>query len=420
MSLNAKYLISPKVHRSLYQYSIKRFLEDTIEDLPSKIEKYEVNMNDELNYSRLLDKLIVKGDIDNKRVDEFLLNDLNYGRMKNVYISFIYDVTGLKDEKNVIRYVKLLRNKGYLNADAVSSSPFIGNLRRGTPLGEEELTYFDIEKNNSGEVNNIRLLLSKGINDNAGTEYNNYIGVEINLEYSMLVIKIRNWENNSEQNYGIDTLHKRIQDDVKNVFHLSIPLATATTQQLVYNMVNELSGKVLNQAIEKVDENLQTVVDKQVKEWSEIILSEDVIIPPSDLDVIKKSILHNYYRIYMQNEIGVLKVGQLKEKFGVDGYPRYVKFVDDTIGEGRAKSADPKESLLDTSIFYDIKARLDHAKNIRMATVYWIDSPGYDYLGTTFYTDHQERFKFVVLANFFNKEICDYVLRQINKYRPTL
>lgn len=413
----AEKIISPKVHRALYPYAIKRFLEDKVPGLDEKVKKHKIDMSDEFKYSRILDTLINKNEINSDLVDDFLINEINYGRMRNVYVSLISDVTHLQNENNIFRYVKSLGNMGYMNADEVNGSPFIKNIRKGIQRGEEELIYFDIIKDHV--IKNIRLVIAQSFVNDEGEECNNYIAVEINLDYKFLVIKIRNWDNNSEQNYSIDTLHKLIKDNIKQAFHLSIPLATSTYQQIVYNMVSELSGKVLNQTINNVDDKISKSVQDNVVQWSEQILSEGNILPTSDQEVVIQSILNNFYRIYMQNEIGVLKVGKLKEKFGVDGYPRYVKFIDDTIGEARARSSDPKESLLDTSIFYDIKARLDQAKQIKIATIYWIDSPGYDYLGTSFYTETQERFKFVVLANFFNKEICDYVLRQINKYRPT-
>ncbi len=91
-------------------------------------------------------------------------------------------------------------------------------------------------------------------------------------------------------------------------------------------MVNELSGRVLNQAIQIVNEKLQSSIDDQVVEkWSEMISARTSLFPHLIKKVMKMSILHDYYRIYLQHEIGVLKVGGLKEKFGVDDYPRYVK-----------------------------------------------------------------------------------------------
>lgn len=411
--------ISPKIHRYLYSYSIKRFIEQRFEKLDELIMTYGINPDDDMKYSYLLDELIYNNKLDDNEVDDFLLKELNYGRAKNVFVSFIQEVSHLRDDSYIYKLVQKLETKGYKNAYLVDKHPFIKDLRKGIPKGEERLIFFDIEKDEENSVKNVAILLAKGIVDNNGNECNYYIGVEINVELKMLVIKLRNWDNILEENYGLNTLYKSVQDTIKNVMNLTIPLLTATAQKIVYNMINELSSKVLDAAVNRVNDKLEDAINFNINEWANKVLSEDVQLPPNELDVIKQTILNNFYRVYMQNEIGVLKVGTLKDIFNVDGYPRYVKFKDDTIGEGRAKSSDPRESLLDTSIYYDIKARLDQAKQIKSTTVYWIDSPDYDYLGTTFYTDNQEHFRFVVLANFFNKEICEYVLRQIDRYRPT-
>ncbi len=236
----AEKIISPKVHRALYPYAIKRFLEDKVPGLDEKVKKHKIDMSDEFKYSRILDTLINKNEINSDLVDDFLINEINYGRMRNVYVSLISDVTHLQNENNIFRYVKSLGNMGYKNADEVNGSPSIKNIRKGIQRGEEELIYFDIIKDHV--IKNIRLVIAQSFVNDEGEECNNYIAVEINLDYKFLVIKIRNWDNNSEQNYSIDTLHKLIKDNIKQAFHLSIPLATSTYQQIVYNMVSELSG----------------------------------------------------------------------------------------------------------------------------------------------------------------------------------
>lgn len=408
-------IINPKVHRALYNFSIKRFIEEKVEDISQYIVDSNIDVNNELGYSKLLDYLINERVIGNQEIDDFLINELNYGRSRNVFVSFIQETSHLKNNNDIIKFIKKLESKGYKNAELVKDEFFVGDIRRGIPVGEEELVWSCIDKNTSGNPCNIRLLLAKGDIDIEDNEQNYYIGVEINLEYNFLVVKLRNWEN---QNYSLDTLHKSIQDDIKKAFNLVIPLLSATSKEIVYNIINDLSTKVLQKAISTVDETLKNKVRESLKEWTDNLLTEEVVLPDAEYDVLTQSILNSYYRIYMQNEYGVIKVKELKNQFGVNGYPRYVKFTDDTIGEARAKSSDPKESLLDTSIYYDVKARLDQAKIINMATVYWIDSPTYEYLGTTFYTDNHERFKFIVLPNFFDKGICDYVLRQINENYP--
>ncbi len=414
-------MISPKVHRYLYQYSIGRLLEENkIDNIGELIEDIKLDKTNPLFYSHLLDALISRGEIDEHKVNDFLIKELNYGRAKNVYVSFLNNVTHLRNEDNVYKYVRALRGKGYKNSEGVETHPYISNLMGGIHKGDKELIFFDIEKDEENNIKNIKLLLGECVKKIDGDECNNYFGIEINLELKMLIIKMRNWENQIEYNYGLDTKHDMIKKRIKSAFNLVIPPSTSTMQSLMYNMINDLSSKVLNETFEHVNEKIEESVEEKIKFWSKKISNSEIELPKADLDVIKRTILNNFYKMYMHNEVEKLHINNLKETFKVNGYPRYVKFVDDTISEGRARSSDPEESLLDTSIYYDIKARLDQSKHIRLTTIYWINFPGYNRIGTTFYTESQERFKFIALPNYFSEEMCNYVLRQIDKYRPTV
>lgn len=406
-------MIDPKVYRALYPYAIRKFIESKKIDCVVESTKYNINIvNKKEGYYKLLDALLDDRRISNAHVDEFLINELNYGRLRNLYVSFIEDIAELETEENVVNFVRCL---DYENAELINNGEFIQDLRSGLGNEEKKLIHFKIEKKKDNSVKNINILLAEGITKQDGLDCNNYYSIEFNLEYKLLVIRIRNL-NTEVTSYCVDTMYKTIQKDLCTIFPINLTPMTKISQKIVYNMINTLSGKVLDPIMNKVDNKIKTSVENQTSLWSEQILSQENILLPAEKDVLQQLILNNYYKIYMQNEVGTIKIQELKHTFKVNGYPRFVRFEDDTIGEGYARSADPSESLLDTSIFYDIKARLDQAKQIKQATIYWIDSSGYEKFGTTFYTDVQNRFKCIILANFFDKEMCDYVLQQINEY----
>lgn len=419
IDITSQSLISPKIHRYLYPFSIRRFLVQHFENVKELAKGYDLDLDDNMVYSHLLDAIIKDRSLEESEIDKFLIRELNYGRNKNVFVSFIQGTSHLEDERDVYEFINSLETKGYENAELVDKHPFVRDLRSGISNGQKKLIYFNVEKSDLFSVRNIEILLAKGVIDNNGEECNYYIGVEINLDLGMLIIKLRSWDDSTEESFGLDKLHKRIKAKISSAMKLSILPLTVTSQKIVYSMINDLSHKVLEKSMDLVNEKIGNDVELNINSWTESILSEDIKLPPKEVNVISHSILNNFYRLYVQNEIDSLSGNSLKEKFNVDGYARYIKFMDDTIGEGRAKSSDPAESLLDTSIYYDVKARLDQAKQIKLATVYWLNIAGYDKVGTTFYTDHQERFKFIVLINFFDKEICNYVLQKINEYRPT-
>lgn len=403
-------LISPQVHRALYIYSIKRFLKKKKINAKQKAQEYRIDLFDDYGYNHLLDRLIEKQEIDQASIDDFLHDELNYGRMKNVYVTLISNKKFT--EEGIIKSVQSLSD--YRNANNISTNFFQSDLRRAIPKGEKHLVYFEIKKNGE-RIQSIHMLFAESYTDPTGQSTNNYIPVEIRMDYGFLVIRLRNWGNNeNEEENNLNRIHAEVRSLIVRAFGLYVTSNASKEQLIVSSMLGDLTNTVLNPTINQVDSKLKKVVELDIDKWTEKIFEQNVM-PKADREILVNQILHNYYKIHLVKTFGGTTISKLKQ-LKVEGYPRNVKFLDDTIGEARARSNTPKESLLDTSIFYDIKARLDQAKQIRMCTIYWINAPGYQRLGTTFHTTTQKQFKFIILANFFTKEISEYVLRQVKKY----
>ncbi|WP_427110436.1 hypothetical protein [Lysinibacillus xylanilyticus] len=108
--------ISPNLHRSLYNYAVKNFLEDQLGDsFQELVEEYNLDFNDDLVYSRFLDRCISEEKISNEEVLKFIIDEINYGRQRNMYISFLYDVSFLNNKDKIIESIKRLRAEGSRN-----------------------------------------------------------------------------------------------------------------------------------------------------------------------------------------------------------------------------------------------------------------------------------------------------------------
>ncbi|MDQ0087614.1 hypothetical protein J2T12_001008 [Paenibacillus anaericanus] len=408
-------MISPQVHRALYRYSIKHFLKKKKINSKKAAEEYGIDLSEELGYSRLLDRLMDEGKVSVGEVDKFLHQEFNYGRMKNVYISKIAPNDKLNIDEYVISCVGGLSNQGY-TADhfLISSGNFIGDYKRSIPEGQKVLLYFEIKREGES-TKSIHLLFAENAIDPNGHKTINYIPVEIRLDYSFLVIRLRNWgSNENEDNNNLNTMHNLIRAEIVSLFGLRIISNSTSEQKIVFNVLSDLTNSVLNPTISVVNDALKADIENDITKWSEALFDSN-IIPDADREVIVQQVLYAFYKLHLFQSFGGSTITKLIQ-LGIEGYPRYVKFLDDTVGEGRARSSNPKESLLDTSIFYDIKARLDQAKSIRLSTVYWITAPGYKRLGTSFHTFAHNQFKCVILPNFFNEGISEYVLQKVKKY----
>lgn len=316
----------------------------------------------------------------------------------------------LDTEEKVLKYICGLKTYHYGNCENLRKPYFITDLQRGITYGEKKLLYVSINKDENGELKFINLLLGECIrNPDNGTESNNYYPVIIDINDKMLIIRAKNWGKEFEDT-AVDKSYKKIVGIIRSVFSLRLHQMTVIAQTTAYSLISNLVNSVVEEPMKMVNDKLFYSVDKQVKMWAQDILSKSNNLTPSDVNVLVQVILNNYCKYYMVRELKAVKVKDFKEKYGVEGYPRYIRFIDDTVGEGRAKSADSKESLLETSLFYDIKARLDQAKSIKLMQIYWTTCPVNDWFGISIKTDIQGCLKVTFLPHHYNKEMYEYVV----------
>ncbi|AWB29591.1 hypothetical protein HYH96_07565 [Clostridium botulinum] len=409
-------VVDASVFRALHKPNITRFLESKSISIQNKIEEYRLDNSSKGVLLELINKLLEHNFLIEEDVNTFLIDELNYGRAKNLYMEFITENDKLNCEQWIER-INLLEAKGYMINDKVTSKYYLNNIHKYIDTGEKKLIYSEIEDNDDGDIQCIRLLLGEGITFKNNDKCNNCYSVEINFKLMIIAIRIINWGDQTIPKYAPDNKFKEIFFDIKDIFPIKSHAQLSFNQNLVYKLVDDLTGRVLKSTIEYVNNIIKDDVNKNVILWGENILGKGNNISKSDIKVITELILNNYYRIKMSKEYRRLTPKILMEMFGVQAYPRQVKFFDDTVGEGKAKSPTPMESVLDTSVFYDIKARLDKERNIKNTIIYWLGCKDERDFGSAIHVDNHDRFKIVFYPKYyFNKEKCDYVLQEIKKY----
>ncbi|WP_214736930.1 hypothetical protein [Exiguobacterium sp. s162] len=411
MSIGNHFNVSPLLHRSLYRYSLKNFIENELHDRYEEVkESYQdIDFEDSLGFSRFLDRCLRDDHISIESFTRFVIEELNYGRQRNMYVSFLMDCSFLNNEALVIEKINDLN---LTNEHSVTMLPYSNGLLDGVSPGEKRLIYSDVIKDDT-DITSVRLVFGNHIYHDAA-ECNNYVAVEINIPLKLLVVKVRNWKDDNEHTSNTNQLAEEIKIRIKAAFNLHTPLMTNSSQRLVRRMTMELTESVLKPTRDIVDAKIKSEIHNKSEEWLKSLSNKN--FSTTDLNYLEDAILNNFYRLYMHNEIGKLSNDQLFEIYNVAGYPVNVKFTDDTIGEARAKSADTSESLLDTSVYYDLKTRLDSSDRLKTVTIYWIDLSSEKHFGTTFNLESQEKLKIVIKPNFFRKELSDYVLRKIELY----
>lgn len=408
--------VRPDVHRSIFTSAIRRFLEQLDHNVNELAREFNIDLRQTYGINHLFDRLLSEGILSDEQVDSFLLGELMFGKMKNVYISFIENKEMLNIEENIISRIRYLSEFGYKDTEKINTVNYIGNLRAGLDKNEKKVLYFNISKNNNDRVSKIEFLLAEGFINSDGESFNYYIPVELNLELEIASIRFYNFSQEKMTATYINKKHKEISEIVETIFSTNLVIPLASARKIVTNILRDFTDKVLFEAVNNVNNYLTEKIKEVTQEWYQGLFGEEARLSNSDHDVLTEAILNSYYKHYVDLKYKGLTSETLRNDFKVDGYARYVKFKDDSIGEGKAKSSTSNESLLDTSVFYDIKARLDQSKQILLATFYWINIPDTPKLGTSFHTDSSSSFRYVVLQECYNEVIHNYVLQKINEY----
>lgn len=406
-------MLTKEILKSLDKTRVKEFLQEKKIDFISTAKKYDLDITNKNFEFHLLNKLIYNSKLTPDDIDKFLINELNYGKMKNVFVRFI-DSTLITDVKNAINRINSLEKYGYIDASKVSSSEFKKNLRKHVDVGCKKLIYSKIHCGQSAKVDSITLLLAEGIQTGEDTKdpTNNYYSIEINLKYNYFVLRIRNWSSEASNDYNPDKIYSEIEKIMSSCFGIIFNRDSQKYINSMYSIVCELTSKALDTVSKEVNNKIKQNVYSSVINWAK---TTGIMLNIADEKLLTESILNNFYKYYMKKTYGKITHKKMVDIFGLYAYPRKVKFLDDTVGEGKALSPDPSQSLLDTAVFYDLKARLDHSKQLLCTTIYWLQCPNNDCFGTTIYTDAQNLFKIVFLPLKFNKEMCNYVLQQIKR-----
>jgi hypothetical protein len=410
-------MISPQVHRNLDKAAIKEFFKKNRVKVNLFATQANIDLKDDYGFHRLLDHLYTSGEISKDQLDDFLIDQLNYGKIKNVYISFFEDSGYLSNQNNIISAVNNLMKFNYNNS-TIKGDYFKEDLTAPIPEGHKKVLYFKIVKKQY-LPHVVHMLLGSTVKNKDGALCNEYTSIDINLDHKIIQIRLRNWGNERLPNdhSKLDSTYSNIVEILQECFNITIEVPASKNHKMIFSLVEDLVGLVLNPTENRVNAVLEKKIEEEIESWSKILIGPNYLLPLKEKQVMTKLLLNNFYKLdFFNNLNGISLNNEYLINLGVEGYPRYIKFLDETIGEGKAKSQTSQESVLDTDIFYDIRARLNQSQNISFATIYWITISGHLTFGISFYLDKANIFKYIVKNHYFHKEESDYVLRQIAKY----
>ena len=389
-------MLDIEVLRYLYKESVKNFIREN-----------NINFNWNENDERLVSLF---NTIDNQEKRSFLEREILYGMQRNIYISKIDEnINHINDERIAIEIINSFNE--YTNGRLFTDQSFTDDcIGRKINIDEQKLLHYNIHKDQMNNVDRIDIILATCMSNEAdGDDEGVYIYYSITIDTvnNLLIIRMRN----------MDTIHSDFKVDEQYDLIKDMRLVRNDDnfyRMTIYNIVDYVNNTVLNNFYRQIDESIGDNIEQSVLIWNEELPENE--INDEERLIIINNIKNSYCKLISQNRLQNLTPLEIKNLYNVDGYVNRVKFEDDSIGNTRVKSTTIKETLLNTSTFYDIKASMERGRNIKEANIQWLDQNN-DRINVVFNNEKQGKFK-VIINNYFNERMDRYVLQKIIQYSP--
>ena len=397
-------MLDIEVLRYLYKESVKNFIREN-----------NINFNWNENDERLV-SLFNK--IDNQEKRSFLEREILYGMQRTIYISKIDEnIKHLNDDRIAIEIINSFNE--YTNGRLFTDQSFTDDcIGRKINIDEQKLLHYNIHKDQMNNVDRIDIILATCMSNEAdGDDEGVYIYYSITIDTvnNLLIIRMRNMDT-IHSDFKVDEQYDLIKEYILNKIDMRLVRNDDNFYRMtIYNIVDYVNNTVLNNFYRQIDESIGDNIEQSVLIWNEELPENE--INDEERLIIINNIKNSYCKLISQNRLQNLTPLEIKNLYNVDGYVNRVKFEDDSIGNTRVKSTTIKETLLNTSTFYDIKASMERGRNIKEANIQWLDQNN-DRINVVFNNEKQGKFKVIIKNNYFNERMDRYVLQKIIQYSP--
>lgn len=397
-------MLDIEVLRYLYKESVKNFIREN-----------NINFNWNENDERLVSLF---NTIDNQEKRSFLEREILYGMQRNIYISKIDEnINHINDERIAIEIINSFNE--YTNGRLFTDQSFTDDcIGRKINIDEQKLLHYNIHKDQMNNVDRIDIILATCMSNEAdGDDEGVYIYYSITIDTvnNLLIIRMRNMDT-IHSDFKVDEQYDLIKEYILNKIDMRLVRNDDNFYRVtIYNIVDYVNNTVLNNFYRQIDESIGDNIEQSVLIWNEELPENE--INDEERLIIINNIKNSYCKLISQNRLQNLTPLEIKNLYNVDGYVNRVKFEDDSIGNTRVKSTTIKETLLNTSTFYDIKASMERGRNIKEANIQWLDQNN-DRINVVFNNEKQGKFKVIIKNNYFNERMDRYVLQKIIQYSP--
>lgn len=369
------------------------------------------------NYENYITELITSGKISFQTFNDYLFDELSYGKQRETYIFKVHSFNNkIKDSNQLIEIMKSNYNINETYYNKISTTYFSNDDEKKELVAFKIVSRFDDET-----VSKIKLLFGYKVEvldkDDKKQSEHSYVAVEVDLDNKCVVIKVSPKAKVIHDRHKPESLFRRYKEKVFSLFNINVDAFNYTHKVALYRMCEDLYSQIYRKMVSTKPVQVDTILDNTTKELRDILKIPDIEMKKTQNNIfdIKSSLVKLIEHLLISDIIYSKKLGEEIE--GVDGFVTYLKFNDGTNVSARLRGENCKDPIFDSETYMALRSPIDNSKKISVLQVIWL-SNGED-LRIGYDTNSSEFLNIHFFRNLSEKDF-DYGYSKYTKYEQAV
>ncbi|MBK5241696.1 hypothetical protein [Clostridium sp.] len=368
-------------------------------------------------YEDYIAELINSGKISFQTFNDYLFNELSYGKQRETYVYKIHSFNNIiKDSNQLIEIMKSNYNINEIYYNKIATTYFSNDDEKKELVAFKIVPSFDDKT-----VSKIKLLFGYKVEvldkDDIKQSEHSYVAVEVDLDNKIVVIKVSPKAKVIQDRHKPDFLFRKYKEKVFSLFDIIVDAFNYTHKVVLYRMCEDLYSQIYRKMVSIKPVEVDTILDNTTKELMDTLKISAIEMKKTQNNIfdIKSSLVKLIEHLLISDIIYSKKLGEEIE--GVDGFVTYLKFNDGTNVSARLRGENCKDPIFDSETYMALRSPIDNSKKISVLQVLWL-SNGQD-LRTCYDTNSSEFLNIHFFKNLSEKDF-DYGYSRYTKYEQAL
>jgi len=353
------------------------------------------------NYEDYIAELITSGKLSFQTFNDYLFNELSYGKQRETYVFKIHSFNNkIKDSNQLIEIMKSNYNINETYYNKIATTYFSNDDEKKELVAFKIISTFDDKT-----VSKIKLLFGYKVEvldtDDRKKSEHSYVAVEIDLDNEIVVIKVSPKARVIQDRHKPEFLFRKYKEKVFSLFNIIVNAFNYTHKVVLYRMCQDLYSQIYRKMVSTKPVQVDTILDNTTKDLRDILKIPDIDMKKTHNNIfdIKSSLMKLIEHLLISDIIYSQKLGEQIE--GVDGFVTYLRFNDGTNVSARLRGENCKDPIFDSETYMALRSPIDNSKKISVLQVLWLnegedlricyDTNSFEFLNIHFFKNLSER-----------------------------